>query len=66
MVRVRPSREPPEPNIGSCYLLRSNSQHAWYNVSKQWELELFRHLTCVRETLRSGKRYGTKTEGASL
>jgi site-specific DNA recombinase len=24
--RVRPSREPPEPNSGSCYLLRSNSQ----------------------------------------
>ncbi len=23
--RVRPSREPPEPNTGSCYLLRSNS-----------------------------------------
>src|SRR5215472_10806946 len=22
---VRPSREPPEPNTGSCYLLRSNS-----------------------------------------
>jgi site-specific DNA recombinase len=26
--RVRPSREPPEPNTGSCYLLRSNRQHA--------------------------------------
>ena len=25
---VRPSREPPEPNPGSCYLLRSHSQHA--------------------------------------
>ena len=25
---VRPSREPPEPSTGSCYLLRSNSQHA--------------------------------------
>lgn len=31
---VRPSREPPEPNTGSCYLLRSNSQHAWDNVSE--------------------------------
>src|SRR5208337_30431 len=25
---VRPSREPPEPNTGSCYLLRSNSLRA--------------------------------------
>ena len=25
---VRPSREPPEPNTGSCYLLRSNSLFA--------------------------------------
>jgi hypothetical protein len=31
---VRPSPEPPEPNTGSCYLLRSNSLHAWYSVSK--------------------------------
>ena len=29
---VRPSPEPPEPNTGSCYLLRSNSLSAWDNV----------------------------------
>ncbi|HEX8799547.1 MAG TPA: recombinase family protein [Terriglobales bacterium] len=32
--RVRPSREPPEPNAGSCYLLRSNSLPASDNVSE--------------------------------
>ena len=32
--RVRPSREPPEPNSGSCYPLRSNSQRTWNNVSE--------------------------------
>jgi len=32
--RVRPSREPPEPNTGSCYLLRSNRQRTSDNVSR--------------------------------
>jgi site-specific DNA recombinase len=32
--RVRPSREPPEPNTGSCYLLRSHGQHSRNNASK--------------------------------
>ena len=31
---VRPSREPPEPNPGSCYLLRSHSQRSRDNVSR--------------------------------
>jgi hypothetical protein len=31
---VRPSREPPEPNTGPSYLLRSHGQHTWDNVSE--------------------------------
>jgi len=31
---VRPSREPPEPNTGSCYLLRSNSLRTRDDVSE--------------------------------
>ena len=35
---VRPSREPPEPNAGTCYLLRSNSLRAWNKVSEYGNL----------------------------
>ena len=31
---VRPSREPPEPKTGSCYLLRSNSLRTSDNISE--------------------------------
>lgn len=31
---VRPSHEPPEPNTGPSYLLRSHGEHTSYNVTK--------------------------------
>jgi site-specific DNA recombinase len=33
--RVRPSREPPEPNTGSCYLLRSRGLHTMDNIFRR-------------------------------
>ena len=41
---VRPSREPPEPNTGSCYLLRSNSLRTRDNVTETVSCEAVRVL----------------------
>ena len=51
--RVRPSREPPEPNSGSCYPLRSNSQHACDNVAKPRN-SLCREVQLSRRELLAG------------
>ena len=51
--RVRPSREPPKPNAGSCYLLRSNSLHTWDNVSKSpdaWSTNSLSNLNNPNDT----------------
>jgi site-specific DNA recombinase len=37
---VRPSHEPPEPNTGPNYLLRSHGQHTWNNVSLSFRVYL--------------------------
>ncbi|HEV2398656.1 MAG TPA: recombinase family protein [Candidatus Sulfotelmatobacter sp.] len=50
---VRPSHEPPEPNTGPNYLLRSHGQHAWYDVSKTrvWiEVNFFRWPAVLEST----------------